>query len=134
MDTADQTRVRGVGGLTTSEFTNSIIALACWRAAKNELHHVMLAVLMVLKNRADAGWYEGDLYLNATSCFSENSSECPDVRDPQFQQLLAKMDAVIDGRVPDKTGGAIWFCPTTQLPEKIAGSITTTIGGLTFIK
>ena len=123
--------------MTPSDFTNSIIALACWRSAKNELHHVMLAVLMVFKNRADAGWFEGDLYQNASAWISEEPrfwEDFPDVRDPQFQQLLSKMDAVIDGRVPDKTGGAMWFCSTTQFPEKIAGSITTTIGGLTFIK
>ena len=126
--------VRGASSMTGSDFTNSIIALACWRAAKNELHHVMLAVLMVFRNRAQAEWYDGDLYENCWRYLSEFGDGFPDVRDPQFLQLLAKTDAVIDGRVPDKTGGAIWFCPTTQLPEKIEGTITTTIGGLTFVR
>ena len=125
---------RGAGSLTPSDFTNSIIAQASWTAAKDELHHVMLAVLMVFCNRAQEGWYEGDLYENCWRWLSEVGSGFPDARNPQFQQLLAKMDAVIDGRVPDKTGGALWFCPTTQLPEKIDGTITTTIGGMTFVK
>ena len=126
--------VRGASSMTGSDFTNSIIALSCWRAAQHELHHVMLAVLMVFRNRAQAGWYEGDLYRNSYAWLMECSGDFPDQRDPQFQQLLAKMDAVIDGRMPDKTGGATWFCPTTQLSEKIEGTITTTIGGMTFVK
>ena len=122
---------------TTSDFTKSIIALACWRAAKTELHQVMLSVCMVFKNRADAGWYEGSIYENAAEWLREHDSKAfPDERDPQFQQLLVKLDAVIAGLIPDKTGGAIWFYQKAeediQIPEGY--SITTVIGSLVFVR
>ena len=118
--------------MTTSDYTKSIIALACWRAASTELHSVMLSVCMVFKNRSDAGWFEGDVYENAWRWLLENPGEFPDVRDPQFQQLLNKLDLVLTGMVADKTGGALWFAPRTE--EPIGGTITTTIGGLTFVR
>ena len=97
----------------------------------------MLAVCQVFKNRADAGWYDHDLYLNCTHWLEENPGEFPDTRDPQFQQFLSKMDKVITGEVADKTGGAIWFYPkkaldTEKLPEGF--SICNTFGNLVFIK
>ena len=118
--------------MTTSNYINSQIATACWRAAKSELHPCMLAVCMVFKNRADAGWYEGDIYENAVRWLAENPGEFPDVRDPQFQQLLSKIDTVVSGVVPDKTGGAMWFGPKTEDP--IAGSVTMVFGNLIFVR
>ena len=123
--------------MTPSDFSNSQIALACWRAAKTELHQVMLSVCMVLKNRADAGWYDSDLYENAVHWLAENPGEFPDTRDPQFLQLLSKLDAITSGLVPDKTGGALWFYPKNSLDVDSlpAGySITTTIGNMVFIR
>ena len=106
--------------MTSSDFTNSTVALACWRAAKDELHPVMLSVGLVFRNRAQAGWYEGDVYENAAHWLEENPGEFPDPRDPQFQQLLAKIEVVVSGLAKDTTDGALWFCPKSQLPEKIA--------------
>jgi hypothetical protein len=120
--------------MTPTDYANSQIATACWRAAQTELHSVMLAVCQVFKNRADAGWYDHDLYLNCTHWLEENPGEFPDTRDPQFQQLLAKLDNVISGAVPDKTGGAFYFVHKSQLPEQIAGTQTASIGNLIFIR
>ena len=122
--------------MTTSDFTKSQIALACWRAGKGELHQVMLSVCMVFKNRAAAGWYEGSLYENAIRWLAENPGEFPDERDPQFVQMLSKLDAVITGLVPDKTGGALYFydkrMTDVSLPEPFR--ITANIGNLNFVR
>jgi hypothetical protein len=118
--------------MTVSDYINSQIALACWRAAKSELHPAMLAVCMVFKNRANAGWFEGDIYTNSCKWLEENPGEFPDVRDPQFQQLLSKIDSVTSGLVPDKTGGALWFGPKTEDP--IAGNITMVFGNMIFVR
>jgi DNA-binding ferritin-like protein (Dps family) len=123
--------------LTASDFTKAQIALACWRAARAELHHVMLGVLMVFMNRAVAESKE--VYEVATEWLEEFASEFtgyPDERDPQFQQLLAKMDAILAGQVPDKTGGALWFVPKSRLSEdKLQPfTITATIGQMIFCR
>lgn len=118
--------------MTASEFSRSIVALACWRAAKSETHQVMLSVCMAFKNRADAGWYDGDLYENCARWLAENPGEFPDVRDPQFLNLVAKLDGVVAGLVPDKVAGALWFAPKSEC-EAIVGRIVATVGQMNFI-
>lgn len=89
---------------------------------------------MVFKNRAaEIG---SDVYEIACVWLEDNTQGFPDARDPQFQQLLSKLDAVLDGRVPDKTGGALWFVPKSQLESGVLKpfTITTTIGGLVFAR
>jgi hypothetical protein len=123
--------------MNSSDFTKSIIALACWRRAKGELHQTMLAYCQVLMNRAKAGWFMGDLYENAWQDLvdSEDQNSFPDTRDPQFQQMVYKLESVTSGMVADKTGGALYATPTDHYSESfITGTITTTIGGLIFIK
>lgn len=116
--------------MTTSEYKTAQIATACWRAAPNELHSVMLSVCQVFMNRG------GDLYEQATRYLSEFPGDFPDPREPQFGQMLAKLDSVTSGLVADRTGGALWFIPKDQLKEDMLGAfkITTTIGGLVFVK
>jgi hypothetical protein len=124
------------GGLemTTSDYAKSQIATACWRAAKSELHPIMLAVCQVFMNRAAAGWFDSDLYENCTHWLVENPGEFPDLRDPQFQSLLSRLETVTSGMASDKTEGALYFANKQDLPEKIEGTVTTTIGGIVFIK
>ena len=123
--------------MTPTDFTTSQIALACWRAAPEELHQVMLAVAMTFRNRAQA---LGITVYQTAYCWLQENTEgfqaCPDIRDPQFQQLLSKLDAVLDGRVPDKTGGALWFVPKSQLESGVLKpfTITTTIGQIVFAR
>lgn len=124
----------GLEVISTSDFGKSQIALACWRAAKNELHPVMLSVGLVFRNRSAAKWYEGDLYENAVRWLVENPGEFPDLRDPEFTQLLLKLDAVTSGLAKDTTDGAMYFCPKQQLPENLPGKITATMGQLVFIR
>ena len=120
--------------MTPTDFSNSQIALACWRAAPGELHQVMLAVAQVFKNRAQA--VGAEIYDIVTVWLEEDTQGFPDIRDPQFQQLLSKLHAVLDGRVPDKTGGALWFVPKSQLESGVLKpfTITTTIGQIVFAR
>lgn len=123
--------------MTGTDFKQSQVALACWCAAKTELHQTMLAVCQVFMNRASAGWYDGDLYENCCMWLSENPRDFPDTRDPQFQQLLSRIESVTSKLVSDVTGGAVYFTPKSELDEETLPkqySITTTIGGLVFIK
>lgn len=120
--------------MTTSDFTKSIIALACYRAAPTEPHQVQLYIGMVFRNRANAGWYESDLYENCWRWLAENPGEFPDIRDPQFIQLLAKLDGVTTNLVSDKTDGALYFAPLGLPEDTIHGTITTTVGKTIFIK
>ena len=120
--------------MTPSDFSKSQVALACWRAAPTELHQVMLSVGMVFKNRAEATGK--DVYEVAAGWLEENTEGFPDIRDPQFQQLLAKLDAVLDGRVPDKTDGALYFISKDKMLPGVLQTFTicTTIGNLVFAK
>ena len=122
--------------MTSSDFVKSVIALACWRAAQSELHTTMLAVCMVFINRAQAGYFNSDLYENCAQWLKENPGDFPDTRDPQFQQMLAKLDSVTSGMVSDRTGGALWFYPKDQLEVTLPKpySIVATIGGLVFVR
>jgi hypothetical protein len=120
--------------MTTSDFIKSQIALACWRAARDELHHVMLSVCMVFLNRSQASGK--DLYEEVTEYLEENTSGFPDTRDPQFQQLLNKLDTVTSGLVRDGTDGALWFVPKAKLETVMSPNmqITTTRGQMVFLR
>ena len=120
--------------MDASTFKGSIIALACWRAAPTDLHQAQLAVCQVFINRAKEGWFEGDLYENCAAFLAEETGGFPDPRDPQFGQLLIKLESVTSGMVTDKTGGAVYFMHRSEVPEKLAGVVTTTIGSLVFYK
>ena len=119
---------------TISDYSNSIIATACWRAAKDDLHSVMLAVCQVFQNRTKSSGL--DVYEEAARFLEERPGGFPDTRDPQFQQLLARLPSVLSGDVSDKTGGAWWFLPKDDLVPGMlsAFQITTTIGSLTFVR
>ena len=114
-------------------FTKSVVALACWRAAKNETYQTMLSICMVFKNRADAKWYDGDLYENCARWLAENPGEFPDVRDPVFLSMLSRLEGVASGFVPDKTGGALYFAPKSS-ETPISGQITCSMGQMNFIR
>ena len=120
--------------MTPSEYSKAQAATACWRAAKDELPNVMLSVCQVFMNRADASGK--DLYEVVVEWLVENPGEFPDTRDPKFQQLLSKLDTVTSKLAADTTGGALWFERKSELkPDMLrAFQITTTIGGLVFIK
>jgi hypothetical protein len=117
---------------SSSEFSKSLIALACWRAARTETYQVMLAVCMVFRNRADATG--GDIYTEAIRWLEANPNEdWPDPRDPNFLNLLSRLDGVTSGLTADKTAGALYFAPKPS-ENKITGQITATLGQMNFIR
>lgn len=120
--------------MTASDFIKSQIALACWRSAPEELHSVMLSVCMVFLNRSRASGK--DLYEEVTEYLEENTSGFPDTRDPQFQQLLNKLDTVTSGLAKDTTDGALWFVPKSKLESVMTPDfkITTTRGQMVFLR
>ena len=120
--------------MTTTDYEKSIVALACWRFLGTETYRGMLMVAMVLRNRAEAGWFEGSIYNNATA---EMADRCPttytDPREPEFQKLLQAMDGIFSGSIEDKTGGALYWAPLAN-EEIIAGERTAQFGKYIFFK
>ena len=109
--------------MTGLEFEKSVVALAAWREMRGEGINAMLAVVFVLRNRAKAGWNGGSIYqnaikLNQVSSMSvlgdKNTIKYPDIRDPDFQTLLHKIDAIYED-VPDMiTSGAKYYAVLTD--------------------
>jgi hypothetical protein len=122
--------------MTTTEYSKSIIATACWSAASGELPASMFCVCMVFMNRAKEGWWEGSLYENCAAWVREHADRLPDIRDPQFQTFLTKLDTVLSGLVPDKTGGALYFFHKDQVTEELKPpfKITATVGNMIFVR
>jgi spore germination cell wall hydrolase CwlJ-like protein len=133
--------------MTTTDYEKSIVALACWRFLGTETYRGMLMVAMVLRNRAEAGWFEGSIYNNATAAMleAENANYyCPptdlhvklayaDDREPEFQKLLQAMDGIFSGSIEDKTGGALYWALLSS-EEIIAGERTAQFGKYIFFK
>lgn len=116
--------------MSPTEFTKSVIALACWRAAQHETYQVMLSVCMVFKNRA--AYASSEVYAEACLWLADNPGEFPDERDPAFLNMLSRLEGVSSGFVPDKTGGALYFMPKSDQP--ITGQITCSMGQMIFIR
>ena len=122
--------------MNSYDFSTSFIVLASWRAAKDELHSAMLAACQTFMNRANANGT--DVYDEAISYLEINTDGWPDVRDPQFQALVGKINSVLDGQIPDRTGGALWFANKSVLsrsPNLLEPyTITATLGNMVFVK
>lgn len=120
---------------TTDYYEKSIVALACWRFLGTETYRGMLMVAMVLRNRAEQGWFEGSIYNNATAEMADRYSTGahPDPRDPEFQKLLQAMDGIFSGSIEDKTGGGLYWTLLAN-EEIIAGERTAQFGKYIFFK
>lgn len=101
-----------------TEFEKAIVALSAWREMRGEGVNAMLAVVFVLRNRAKAGWNDGSIYqnaiaLNQISSISvlgdPNTIKFPDIRDPDFQTLLHKIDAIYNDAPDQITSGAKYY-------------------------
>jgi len=122
--------------MTGLDYEKSVVALVCWARMKSELYKGLIAVAQVLRNRAEAGWFEGSIYQNAVAEFPEAINgliEHPDVREPEFQKLLLGIDKLYAGQLTDKTDGAMYFTRASDA-EIIKGTITATIGQTIFFK
>ena len=119
--------------MTASDFKSAIVALACWSAAPDDLHPVMLAVGHAMRNRVAAGLHP-DTYEAASWWLLQRADPfvVPDLRHPEFLNLLYRIDSLIAGFGTDPTDGATNWCNTKKLHH--APNITATIGSLTFWK
>jgi len=120
--------------MTTTDYEKSIVALACWRFMGSETYRGMLMAAMVLRNRAEQGWFDGSIYRNASVEVSDKYlPKYPDPRDPEFQKLLQAMDGIFSGSIEDKTGGALYWTLLSN-EEIIAGERTAQFGKYIFFK
>lgn len=116
------------------DYEHAIVALACWQNQRQEMYRGMIAYGMMLRNRAQAGWFDRSLYRNAAATLAENPpAEYPDAREPQFQAVLQAVSGLFSGTLSDRTGGAL-YCASVQGSEVIAGEITAQIGQSIFFK
>lgn len=85
--------------------------------AKQHGVNAQLAVLFCLRNRIAAGWEDGDLgriiqgelfkHLVRTASWK---LDIPDVRDPDFVQILGYVESIFDNTAADKlTDGAFFW-------------------------
>lgn len=99
------------------------------RVAYQEAHHYggvdsMLAIVYVMKNRVDAGWFGGE-WMDVlqrhyeASAYEATEMQPINVRDLQFRILLQKIDGVYDGSEPDHlTDGALFYCELTEVTRE----------------
>lgn len=122
--------------MTGIDYEKAVVALVCWKQMKGELYRGMSCYAMMLRNRAEAGWFDGSIYNNASAVAREEGlklDEFPDAREPQYQALLQAIDRIFDGGLADKTGGAL-YCAHISTQDGIAGEITTQVGQFIFFR
>jgi hypothetical protein len=102
--------------VTGSTFLQSLAAHIAYMEAKEHGVNAQLAVLFCLRNRIAAGWEDGDLgRIIQAELFKhfidqEYITEVPDVRDPDFIQILGYIESIFDNTATDKlTSGALFW-------------------------
>lgn len=122
--------------MTGIDFEKTIVSFVCWKQMKGELYRGMSFLAMMLKNRSDSGWFESSIYNNALAFMRETDmklDEFPDVRHPEFLNLLQTIDGIFAGTTPDRTGGALYVAHKSQT-DTIAGERTAEIGQFIFFR
>ena len=125
--------------MTVSEKDRDVLARTLWGEARGEGLAGMVAVAWTIRNRVDDGkdkswWGEG----YAGVCQKPYQFSCWNRNDPNYQflsgarqipfrelaQCRIAADQVVDGKVPDPTGGATHYYATTMLsaPKWAAGA------------
>ena len=117
--------------MTGADFERACAALYAWREARKEGFNGMLGVLFVLRNRAQAGWNDGNWLKIMEDMETSEPWSFPDTREPTFQRLLQWVDGVYDGTTEDKiTNGALYhYNPILAGIERCA-----VVGGMLFYK
>jgi Cell Wall Hydrolase len=105
--------------VTVADFEKAEAVLLAWREERSNGVNGMLGVIFVVRNRARAGWSEGDWVkvIAARNQFSSMSVlgdsqtvDYPDVRDPSFLQVLQLVDSIYDDERTDLlTNGALYY-------------------------
>lgn len=117
--------------MTGDDFLKGQLAMLCWRVARSEGSLGMLAVALVLRNQVAAG--AGDWMEQITRCPLPAQAGYPDVREPEFQRFLHKVDGVFDGTLLDKlTNGATAITRAGDLHPP--GHLVANLGALALYK
>ena len=105
--------------MIVADFEMALASLLAWREERSNGPNGMLAVLFVLRNRVKAGWngaswtrnIDGHNQFSSMSVTGDSQTVAyPDVRDPQFLQVLQVVDSVYDGtRLDNLTNGALYY-------------------------
>jgi hypothetical protein len=102
--------------MTSTDYVKAILATIMWREDSEDGLQGMIACGLVIRNRVRAGWNGGQWLevMNAHDQFAgviaaPGPARWPDVRDPKFQQVLWKVDAIFDGTELDITKGALYY-------------------------
>lgn len=105
--------------MTVADFEKAITCLLAWREERSNGTNGMLGVMLVVRNRAKAGWNQGNWskIIEAHNQFSSmgvigdsQTVAYPDPRDPQFLNTLQIVDSVYDESRPDVlTNGALYY-------------------------
>jgi hypothetical protein len=104
------------------DFTAAQAALFAFRHGRDNSLNGMRAMAFVLRNRAQAGWLNGD-WLEIISKDPEVSATevqpaavFPDVREPSFQRLMHTIDDIFSGSEADElTSGALYFARLNEV-------------------
>lgn len=125
--------------MTITEKDRDVLARTLWGEARGEGLAGMVAVAWTIRNRVDDGkdkswWGEG----YAGVCQKPYQFSCWNRNDPNYQflsgaraipfrelaQCRIAADQVIDGKVPDPTGGATHYYATTMpsAPKWVVGA------------
>lgn len=138
--------------MTKQDSDRDILARTLWGEARGEGTQGMVAVGFVIKNRvfdgnAKSWWGEGYAGVcqarSQFSCWNKNDPNYPylsglkAIPSGEFAKALAAARLVMDGAVPDPTGGATHYYASsmTRPPDWTANSSkTASIGRHTFFK
>jgi hypothetical protein len=122
--------------MTGIDYEKAFVAYVCWKQMQSETFRGMLFLAMMLRNRAQAGWFDGSIYRNAVSFMHEMALDpvpCPDAREPQFLNLLQSIDGIFSGEILDRTGGALYVAHRS-VNDVIAGERTAELGQYIFFR
>jgi len=102
-----------------NDYVKSLAVLLAWREEAVNGVNGCLGVLFVIRNRATAGWEQGDWFaiMTAKNQFSSmtvlgdgQTTKYPEMHDPVFNKLLQYVDGVYDGTTQDTlTQGAVYY-------------------------
>lgn len=111
--------------MTSDDYIKSKLADLCWQEG-HEYGGInnMLAIGFMMRNRVHAGWLGGDwlaciaeYYINAEG--EKRPSSTPNLRDPMFRELLAKIDGVYEASAADKmTQGALYCADLNKISRQ----------------
>lgn len=104
--------------MTGATFLQSLATLVAYEEVSEYGTNAELAVLFCFRNRVAAGWEDGDFSRILQRYFFEMYSsgstiyipDIPDVRNPDFQQVLGYVEGIFDNSLQDKlTSGALYW-------------------------